>query len=89
MIPQDAEHFFATQKLSNVKLTHHTGFLVDSFQEFEAQADLVMLGALGKSPPPVLLGIAAFVWQKTDYQLLAIDFAFSNSSIALSNSPVV
>ena len=48
MILQDAEHFFATQKLSNVKFSHHTGFLVDSFQEFEAQADLVMLGSLRK-----------------------------------------
>ena len=45
---QHAEQFFATQKLSNVKFTHHTGFLVDSFQEFAAQADLVMLGSLGK-----------------------------------------
>jgi hypothetical protein len=48
MILQDAEQFFATQKLRNVKFTHHTGFLVDSFQEFEALADLVMLDSLGK-----------------------------------------
>lgn len=89
LILQDAEQFFATQKLSNVKFTHHTGFLVDSFQEFEAQADLVMLGSLGKEFTAPAPGIAAFVWQQTDYQLPAIDFAFNNSSIALSNSPVV
>ena len=66
LILQDAEQFFATQKLSNVKFTHHTGFLVDSFQEFAAQADLVMLGSLGKeSTAPNtfrLLGFLRYDW---------------------------
>ncbi|BDI14455.1 hypothetical protein ANSO36C_02570 [Nostoc cf. commune SO-36] len=46
---QAAEQFFAQQGISEVKLTNHTGFLVDSFHEFEAQADLVILGKRGEN----------------------------------------
>ncbi len=49
LILQTAEQFFAQQGISKVKLTHHTGFLVDSFHEFEAQADLVILGKRGEN----------------------------------------
>ncbi len=48
-ILQNAEHFFATYNISDVKFTHHTGFLVDSLHEFEAQADLIMLGKRGEN----------------------------------------
>ncbi|WP_016952431.1 universal stress protein [Anabaena sp. PCC 7108] len=46
---QAAAQFFTKQGISEVKLTHHTGFLVDSFHEFEAQADLVILGKRGEN----------------------------------------
>ncbi|WP_323374592.1 universal stress protein [Nostoc commune] len=49
LILQAAEQFFAQQGISEVKLTNHTGFLVDSFHEFEAQADLVILGKRGEN----------------------------------------
>lgn len=49
LILETAGKFFAEQGISEVKLTHHIGFLVDSFQEFEAQADLIMMGKRGEN----------------------------------------
>lgn len=49
LILQNAEHFFITSGVSDVKFTHHTGFLVDSLHEFEAQVDLIILGKRGEN----------------------------------------
>ncbi|MBW4555374.1 MAG: universal stress protein [Trichormus sp. ATA11-4-KO1] len=49
LILETAGQFFAQQGISEVKLTNHTGFLVDSFQEFEDRADLIMMGKRGEN----------------------------------------
>jgi len=49
LILEEARQFFDTQRIQNVNLIHETGFLVDSFHEFEATADLIMLGKRGEA----------------------------------------
>ncbi len=49
LILEEARQFFDTQGIQNVNLIHETGFLVDSFHEFEATADLIMLGKRGEA----------------------------------------
>jgi len=49
LILEEAKHFFKTEGIQNVRLIHETGFLVDSFHEFEAGADLIMLGKRGEA----------------------------------------
>ncbi len=39
----------ATAGVQGVKLIHETGFLVDNFHEFEASADLIILGKRGEN----------------------------------------
>jgi nucleotide-binding universal stress UspA family protein len=46
---EDAKQFFQTAQIQNVKLIHETGFLVDVFHQFEASADLIMLGKRGEA----------------------------------------
>lgn len=45
---QDAQRKLAAAGVGDVKIIHETGFLVDSFHEFEAQADLIILGKRGE-----------------------------------------
>lgn len=49
LILEEAKHFFEAENVGNVNFIHETGFLVDSFHEFEAQADLIMLGKRGEA----------------------------------------
>ncbi|MGQ4650007.1 universal stress protein [Lyngbya aestuarii] len=49
IILQEAGEFLAAQGVGYVKLTHRTGFLVDSFHELEERADLIMLGKRGET----------------------------------------
>jgi len=49
LILEEARHFFETEGIQNVNFIHETGFLVDSFHEFETQADLIMLGKRGEA----------------------------------------
>jgi len=49
LILEEAKHFFEAEGIQNVNLIHETGFLVDSFHEFEAQADLIILGKRGEA----------------------------------------
>jgi nucleotide-binding universal stress UspA family protein len=48
-ILQDAQQAFADQGIEAVNLTHETGSLIDRFDEFEAQADLIVLGKRGET----------------------------------------
>lgn len=48
-ILQNAEHVFASQGVDAVNLTHEMGSLVDRFDEFEAQSDLIVLGKRGET----------------------------------------
>lgn len=47
-ILQDAEQVLVSQGVTSVKLIHETGSLVDRFPEFEANADLIILGKRGE-----------------------------------------
>ena len=49
LILQEAQQLLANNGIENVKLIHETGFLVDCLHEFEAQADLIILGKRGES----------------------------------------
>lgn len=49
LILEEARHFFASEGLQNVNLIHETGFLVDILHQFEATADLIMLGKRGEA----------------------------------------
>ncbi|NEO97110.1 MAG: universal stress protein [Symploca sp. SIO2E9] len=49
IILQEAGEFLANKGVGYVKLTHRTGFLVDSFHQFEENADLIMLGKRGET----------------------------------------
>jgi nucleotide-binding universal stress UspA family protein len=49
VILEDAARFFAERQIAPVKTVHRTGFLVDCFQDFEREADLVMLGKRGEN----------------------------------------
>lgn len=49
LILEEAEQVLATAGVQNLKLIHETGFLVDSFHEFEASADLIILGKRGEN----------------------------------------
>lgn len=49
LILHNAEQFFVDRGIEHVKLTHHTGFLIDSLHEFEANADLSILGKRGET----------------------------------------
>ncbi|WP_036485772.1 universal stress protein [Myxosarcina sp. GI1] len=49
IILEAAEQFFGDRNIAPVKLTHETGFLVDLFHKFEADADLVVLGKRGET----------------------------------------
>jgi nucleotide-binding universal stress UspA family protein len=49
LILEEAEQVLATAGVQDVKLIHETGFLVDSFHEFEASADLIILGKRGEN----------------------------------------
>lgn len=49
LILDQAKHFFETQGIQKLNLIHETGFLVDSFHEFEAHSDLIMLGKRGEA----------------------------------------
>ena len=48
LILQAAQKCLASQGVGDVKTIHETGFLVDSFHKFEAQADLIVLGKRGE-----------------------------------------
>lgn len=48
-ILQQAESFLASKEVTNVKLTHETGFLVDLFHKLETNADLIILGKRGET----------------------------------------
>lgn len=49
LILQDAQQVLASKGVEAVKLIHETGFLVDCLHEFEAQADLIILGKRGET----------------------------------------
>jgi len=49
LILEEAKHFFEVEGIQNINFIHEMGFLVDSFHEFEAQADLIMLGKRGEA----------------------------------------
>lgn len=49
LILDNAREFFETKGVDNVKLIHETGFLVDSFHNFEEGADLIVLGKRGEA----------------------------------------
>jgi len=49
LILEEAKHFFEVEGIQNINLIHKMGFLVDSFHEFEAQADLIILGKRGET----------------------------------------
>jgi len=48
-ILQDAEQVLLSQGVTSVKVIHETGSLVDRFPEFEASADLIILGKRGET----------------------------------------
>ena len=48
-ILQQAKSFFAGREINAIELTHETGFLVDLFHKFEANADLIVLGKRGET----------------------------------------
>lgn len=48
-ILEDAKQMLMADGVANVKTTHETGFLVDSFHEFEVNADLIILGKRGEN----------------------------------------
>ena len=48
-ILEKAESFLSSREINNIKLTHETGFLVDLFHNFEANADLIILGKRGEA----------------------------------------
>lgn len=49
LILKTAAEFLKNEGITNIKLTHKTGFLVDSLQEFEQNADLIILGKRGEN----------------------------------------
>lgn len=49
LLIEEAKQFFDAEGIQNVNFIHETGFLVDIFHEFEAQADLIMLGKRGEA----------------------------------------
>ena len=49
LILDNAKTYFEKHNLENVIYTHHTGFLVDSFHEFEPSIDLVIMGKKGEN----------------------------------------
>jgi len=49
LLLENAKQFFDNQAIQNVNLIHETGFLVDSFHQFEATADLIILGKRGEA----------------------------------------
>ena len=49
IILEEAKHFLIQNGVSQVHSTHRKGFLVDCFQEFEAKADLIVLGKRGET----------------------------------------
>ncbi len=49
IILQDAKNTLAKNGVETVNLIHETGFLVDCLQEFEANADLIILGKRGET----------------------------------------
>lgn len=49
LLMEKAKQFFEAEGIQNVNFIHETGFLVDIFHEFEAQADLIMLGKRGEA----------------------------------------
>lgn len=49
LILQNAKQVLETEGLSNVELSNPTGFLVDCFHDFEAEADMVVLGRRGEA----------------------------------------
>ena len=48
-ILQQAQSFFSERNIEQIKLTHETGFLVDLFNKFESNADLIILGKRGET----------------------------------------
>ena len=48
-ILQQAESFLSSREITNIKLTHETGFLVDLFHKLETNADLIILGKRGET----------------------------------------
>ncbi|MGF1459941.1 MAG: universal stress protein [Leptolyngbyaceae cyanobacterium] len=49
LVLEDAEQRLQQAGVSSLKLIHETGFLVDIFQRFEAEADLIILGKRGET----------------------------------------
>lgn len=49
LILQNARQVLETEGLSDIELTNPTGFLVDCFHDFEATADMVVLGRRGEA----------------------------------------
>lgn len=49
LLMEKAKQFFEAEGIQNANFIHETGFLVDIFHEFEAQADLIMLGKRGEA----------------------------------------
>ncbi|MEC4985241.1 MAG: universal stress protein [Oscillatoria sp. PMC 1068.18] len=49
LILAEAKEVLQQEKVATVKLIHETGFLVDSFHEFEVDADLIVLGKRGEN----------------------------------------
>jgi len=50
-ILHDAKARLESEGVKQVKTIHETGFLVDSFHEFEVNADLIILGKRGENAP--------------------------------------
>lgn len=48
-ILEQAETFFSTHNIEQIKLTHKTGFLVDLLHKFEDNTDLILLGKRGET----------------------------------------
>ena len=48
-ILQQAETFLTSREVTEIKLTHETGFLVDLFHKFETDSDLIVLGKRGET----------------------------------------
>lgn len=48
IILQEAKAFFSDRGITQVKLTHETGFLVDLFHKLEEESDIVVLGKRGE-----------------------------------------
>lgn len=49
LILEDAKSCLSAAGVNSIKLIHETGFLVDSLHEFEAHADLIILGKRGET----------------------------------------